>query len=438
MGNAMKNSGVEWIAEIPENWELRPLKFILQERSQKNNPIISEEILSLSIDKGVTLYADKTTNKDRFKEDLTQYKLAYPNDIVVNSMNVIVGAVGKSKYMGCVSPVYYVLYSSDDKKYDIDYYDYIFKSAPLRKVLFSLGRGIMSIEKENDRINTCRLKVSNSDLKRLTFPVPPFQLQQQIANFLDDKCADIDQLITLQQQMIDELKAYKQSVITEAVCKGLDKSVPMKDSGIEWIGEVPEGWKISKVKQLFKVFNGSTPKSDNMDFWGGEITWITPVDMYNNQEIYSSIKTITELGYKSCGTTLLPENSIILSTRAPIGQVSMNKVPLCTNQGCKSLVAKNENNTKYYFYYFQVQTNVLNMLGRGTTFLELSTTDLNNFILPVPGIDEQNIIVSYLDHKSSQIDTLISIKQQKIDELKEYKKSMIYEYITGKKQVPNN
>ena len=180
MGNAMKNSGVEWIAEIPENWELRPLKFILQERSQKNNPMISEEILSLSIDKGVTLYADKTTNKDRFKEDLTQYKLAYPNDIVVNSMNVIVGAVGKSKYMGCVSPVYYVLYSSDDKKYDIDYYDYIFKSAPLRKVLFSLGRGIMSIEKENDRINTCRLKVSNSDLKRLTFPVPPFQLQQQI------------------------------------------------------------------------------------------------------------------------------------------------------------------------------------------------------------------------------------------------------------------
>ena len=205
--------------------------------------------------------------------------------------------------------------------------------------------------------------------------------------------------------------------------------VEMKDSGIPWIGEIPKDWEIRKVKLLYRVFNGSTPKSDNTDFWDGEIKWITPVDMYNNQEIYASIKTITELGYKSCGTTIIPENSIILSTRAPIGQVSMNKVALCTNQGCKSLVLKNESYTKYHFYYFQVQTAVLNMLGRGTTFLELSTTDLNNYLLPVPPFQLQQQIANFLDEKCDDIDQLITLQHQMIDELKAYKQSVITEAV---------
>lgn len=415
----MKDSGIPWVGKIPKNWEISKLKFctdIIMGQSPNSDDISDEgKILFMQGNAEFEAkypkpkhYCDKATKHSRMGDILMSVRAP------VGALNFSNSIYGIGRGLCSIKPI----------KIETDYLWYFLQKSKSDFDFFSNGSTFDAI--------------TITVLKNFNIAIPPSQIQQQIANFLDDKCADIDQLITLQQQMIDELKAYKQSVITEAVCKGLDKSVPMKDSGIEWIGEVPEGWKISKVKQLFKVFNGSTPKSDNMDFWGGEITWITPVDMYNNQEIYSSIKTITELGYKSCGTTLLPENSIILSTRAPIGQVSMNKVPLCTNQGCKSLVAKNKNNTKYYFYYFQVQTNVLNMLGRGTTFLELSTTDLNNFILPVPGIDEQNIIVSYLDQKSSKIDTLISIKQQKMDELKEYKKSMIYEYITGKKQVSNN
>lgn len=212
----MKNSGIDWIGEIPEHWRLEPLKYCFGRRSEKNCPVKTKERLSLSIDKGVTLYAEKTTNLDRFKDDFTQYQITYPNDIVLNCMNMIVGAVGLSNYMGCVSPVYYVIYPS---KQDVSplYYSYLLNIPTIRGVYYSLGKGIYAIERGEGRVNTCRLKVSYNDFGRLEIPVPPVKEQKAITQYIQEKCSEIDSLITIKQQKIAELKEYKKSVIYEYV-----------------------------------------------------------------------------------------------------------------------------------------------------------------------------------------------------------------------------
>lgn len=212
----MRDSGIEWIGQIPEHWELKPLKFNFKRRSERNNPIVTTERLSLSIDKGVTLYSEKTTNLDRFKEDFTQYQIAHPNDIVLNCMNMIVGAVGLSKYLGCVSPVYYVIYPSNSK-IDSEYYSYLLNTPTIRGVYYSYGKGIYAIERGEGRVNTCRLKVSYEDFGRFDIPIPPIEEQKDIVIYIKEKCADIDSLIQTKQSKIDSLKEYKKSIIYEYV-----------------------------------------------------------------------------------------------------------------------------------------------------------------------------------------------------------------------------
>lgn len=206
-----------WMGKIPSHWELKPFKYVLNERNEKNNPIKSTERLSLSIDKGITLYAEKTTNLDRFKDDFTAYKLAYKGDLVMNSMNMIVGASGVSDYFGCVSPVYYTYFDNEPDHITAKYCEYLFRSRMLMRVLRSLGRGIHHIDRGDDRVNTCRLKVSRDDLRTLVLPVPPICEQRDIVSFLDKRTAEIDSLIAEKESLIHDLEAYKKSLIYEVV-----------------------------------------------------------------------------------------------------------------------------------------------------------------------------------------------------------------------------
>ena len=213
----LKDSGIEWIGEIPAEWRLIPFRHILKERQEKNFPIKSTERLSLSIDLGITLYADKTTNLDRFKDDFEQYKLAYPGDLVMNSMNMIVGATGVSNYFGCVSPVYYTFYDELDDHTTAKFCEYIFRSKTMLRFLFSLGKGIYAIVRGDDRVNTCRLKVSKEDLKSIVIPVPSIEEQREIISYLQNKCAEIDTLIAKKTTLLEEMESYKKSVIYEYV-----------------------------------------------------------------------------------------------------------------------------------------------------------------------------------------------------------------------------
>lgn len=213
----MKDSGIDWIGEIPSEWEIIPFRYALKEREEKNSPIKSTERLSLSIDLGVTLYAEKTTNLDRFKDDFEQYKLAHIGDLVMNSMNMIVGATGVSKYDGCVSPAYYTFYDEVEDHITARYCEYIFRSKTMLRVLYSLGKGIYAIVRGDDRVNTCRLKVSKEDLKSIKIPFPCIDEQRKIVTYLDQKCAEIDTLIAKKTALLEEMETYKKSVIYEYV-----------------------------------------------------------------------------------------------------------------------------------------------------------------------------------------------------------------------------
>ena len=289
------------------------------------------------------------------------------------------------------------------------------------------------IEIESRCTNNTQKNISMNDINKIVVVKPNVKEQKQIADFLDKKCEEIDSIILKIEKQIKLLKDYKNSLITETVTKGLDKNVPMKDSGIGRIGEIPKHWNTSKVKYIFSVISGSTPDTNNPEYWGEDIEWITPADMNNIGEIYGGSRKITLLGKISSGLSILPIGSIVISNRAPIGKVNYTMTEMCTNQGCKGLV-RNKNNR--YFYYLTINSvEKLLLLGRGTTFLELSTNDLNNLELIVPASDEQKQIADFLDRKSEVIDSIISKKEKQLELIKEHRKSLIYEYVTGKKRV---
>ena len=202
----------------------------------------------------------------------------------------------------------------------------------------------------------------------------------------------------------------------------------MKPSGIDWIGDIPASWKCSKVKFCFSLVNGSTPESSDYDCWDGDIRWITPADMSDTGTISQGERFITKYGYNSCGTTLLPAGSIVISSRAPIGKINITTTELCTNQGCKSLTRNGDN--RYFYYLFLAGQHELSLLGRGTTFLELSTYDLNGFAIIIPSEDEQKTIADFLDKECAQIDSIAADLEKQIELLQQYKKSLITETVT--------
>ena len=204
-----------------------------------------------------------------------------------------------------------------------------------------------------------------------------------------------------------------------------------KDSGIAWIGEIPEHWEMLKIKNAFYIVSGATPKTDNSAYWDGEIIWITPADYKTEDRVIKSGKrNITLAGLNSCGTSIVPQGSIIFSKRAPIGLVAINVVPLCTNQGCISCIPRSFVNNKYFYYLISVLTEWFELLGAGTTFKELSTNNFVNFNLSQPPFFEQQSIADYLDKKCDEIDELIALQEEMITKLQSYKQSVITEVVT--------
>lgn len=205
----------------------------------------------------------------------------------------------------------------------------------------------------------------------------------------------------------------------------------MKDSGVEWIGEIPEEWSIRRMKNLFFVISGATPSS-NADNWDGEIIWITPADYKTNDKyIAQGKRNLSVVGYNNCSTSLVPVGSLIFSKRAPIGTVAINAVPLCTNQGCLSCVKKNEDiDTTYYYYVLSVGTEHFDLMGSGTTFKEISASTFSNCSLPFPEIADQHRIADYLDAKCAEIDKVVEKTRGTIEEYKKLKQSIITETVT--------
>ena len=420
----MKNSGIEWIGEIPNDWKAINFGNVLKEHKMPNKELNTR---SLQFKFGTIVRKNEREITPEIIEMLSNYNVVEPNNIMINGLNLAFDfttqRVAIVKEKGVITSTYIAIMPTTT--YCPQYATYLLKSYDNQKVFHALGRGL-------------RCMLSYDILKREKVLYPSLYIQQKIADYLDKKCAAVDRLIENQRAQIEKLKQYKQSLITEVVTKGLDKTVPTKDSGVEWIGEMPEHWKATATKFIFKIFSGATPKSEIAENWDGTIVWITPAD-YKTDDVYVSRgrRNISEQGFRSCSASMIPKNSIVFSKRAPIGAVAINSVDLCTNQGCLSCVNKRDDfvDVKFIYYVMAIATEQYELLGSGTTFKEISVTSFANFLLPIPSVKEQQAIVSYLDTKCSQIDRLIALKQEKIEKLIEYKKSLIYEYVTGKKQV---
>lgn len=198
-----------------------------------------------------------------------------------------------------------------------------------------------------------------------------------------------------------------------------------KDTGIEWIGKVPSHWELSKLKHNFHIYAGATPKTGEKANWDGDICWITPAD-YKTKDKYVSRgqRNISQIGYNSCNTQIVPKGSLIVSKRAPIGTVAISSNPLCTNQGCLSCVPLNANVT-YYYYCASIATEIFDLFGSGTTFKEISANAFANIKFPCPPLKEQNEIATYLDTYTNKIDIIIKAREKKIQLLEELKTSII-------------
>lgn len=206
-----------------------------------------------------------------------------------------------------------------------------------------------------------------------------------------------------------------------------------KDSGVEWLGEVPNHWAVLAVRRLFKIVNGATPKSGEESYWNGDIPWATPDDLGNlngNSIIVETARYLTEEGYADCGTTLVPAGSLVLSTRAPIGHLAVAGMALCTNQGCRALVFEKDGVSNYFYYQLLAAKQELQSLGQGTTFLELGRNRLASMFLCAPPHEEQAAIASFLDRETARIDALIAKKQRLIELLQEKRTALISQAVT--------
>ena len=324
----MKNSGIEWIGNIPNNWDVSKVKhcfYLSKQKAGDKNPTI------LKLARSAVQIRDISTNEGQLAESYENYNPVKVGDLLLNPMDLYSGAnCNVSEIEGVISPAYQNL----RKKVELNpkYFDYFFKIQYWTMAMFAHGKGISF---DN------RWTINTETILNYYIPFPSFEVQNSIVNVLTEKLSQVDELIANQQGQIEKLKEYKQSVITEAVTKGLDKSTPMKDSGIEWIGEIPAHWGIIATKSLFDVIAGATPDSSNPLNWDGEIRWITPAD-YKTEDIYVEFgrRNLSKIGFNSCSTSLIPAGNIIFSKRAPIGAVAINNTELCTNQGCLSCVNK--------------------------------------------------------------------------------------------------
>ena len=411
----MKDSGIEWIGKIPETWEVKRLKNLCT----SNESMIADgdwiESPDIS-DEGIRYYTTGNIGDGVFKNqgngfisESTFNKLnctaVYPGDLVFSRLNNPIGraCIIPNNYPICIVAVDNVIVRPDSK-YDKRFLVYISMCPGYQETNMLIARG------------TTMQRMSRSQLQNVDMPIPPLADQQRIADYLDENCGEIDSLIALQEQMIEKLKAYKQSVITEAVTKGLDPNAKLVPSGIDWIGEIPEGWKVCRIKDLVIMKSGSNLTSEQIanegsyPVYGGN-------GLRGYYEAYSNEGDYVLVGRQGalCGNInyafgrfWATDHAVVCYPRRNFSLIWFGETLRSMNLGQYSLSAAQPG---------------------------LSVDRIREKKMPLPPLSEQQTIASYLDEKCADIDRLIALKQQKIESLKDYKKSVIYEAVTGKTEI---
>ena len=429
----MKNSGVEWLGKIPNHWRIRRIKNLFELRNEKNYEALEDvNLISLYTDKGVVQHSDLTETTGNKAVTADGYKIVKEDDIVVNIILCWMGAVGRSAYNGVTSPAYDVykpLHDTNSK-----YYHYLFRTSQFNGECYRYGRGIMLM----------RWRTYSTEFRAISVPLPPKDEQERIVEFLDKKLDDVDRLIGNVQTQIEKLKAYKQSLITEVVTKGLDSTVPMKNSGVEWIGEIPEKWSVVPLKSKFSFGKGLPITKDDLVEEGipvisyGQIhaKWNTGVTTHENL-----LRYVNESYLESNSRALVKKGDLIMADtsedRDGCGNCAYIDIDETVFAGYHTIIlnALNSENNKYFAYLFLTDNwrSQIRKAVSGVKLFSISRRILGCVSVLVPNNAEN--IVNYLDAKCAYIDRLIAIKQAKIEKLEQYKRSLIYEYVTGKKEV---
>ncbi|MBT1028386.1 hypothetical protein BSR14_08350 [Streptococcus salivarius] len=431
----MKESGIDWIGQIPEEWEVSKLEQYVDIfgrigfRGYTTNDIVKEGEGAISYSPSNIIDYSVIDNNNTY---ISWSKYDESPEIQIKTGDVLyvktgssygkTGIVNKLSNKATINPQLVVL--KPKKNTDSRLINYFLNS--------SVGKEQSELIVGGSTIPT----ITQESIKKMIFPKMSFEEQQKIADFLDKKTAHLDKVKSLLEEQIQKLKDYRASLIYETVTKGLDKTVPMKDSGIDWIGQVPEGWGAGKVKYFSQISAGATPDRSNSLFWNGNINWMSSGEV-NQGIVKHTSETITDLALKKTSTKLLPNGTVMLALNGQgktKGTAAVLAIESASNQSLASFIVNNKILNNMYLYYFFVANyyNIRGLKGEDRDGLNLQL--VSNIVIPLFEIEEQQKIAYFLDKKTVQIDQLIQIKNKQIGNINKQRQTLIYDYVTGKRR----
>lgn len=420
---AMKDSGVPWLGQVPEHWDIKRLGSVLKERGEVNQKGEVTEVLSVMKDIGVIPYAEKGNVGNKKSDDIERYKIVRPDDLVMNSMNVIIGSVGISRYTGCLSQVYYVL-ERRDKKDDPRYIELVFRNKMVQHSLTRIGNGILAH----------RMRIPMELLKSEPFLLPPPNEQAAIVRYLDHADRRIRRTIAAKQKLIKLLQEQKQVIIHQAVTRGLDPDVKLKPSGVEWLGDVPEGWETVPAKRLFQEIDRRSATGEEVLLSLRMYQGLVPHNIVSNIPIAASAL----IGYKH----VEPGQIIMNRMRAAIGMFGLATCSGLVSPDYAVFRVADQVEPDYFLKLFKTKAvgTIFRMeskgLGTGSSgFMRLYTDRFGRINLPLPPVEEQRAIVAATDKLTENFDFAITRAQQEISFLREYRTRLIADVVTGKLDV---
>lgn len=417
----MKDSGIEWVGTIPQDWQLSKIGNLYTQRNEK---VSDKDYQPLSVTMQGILPQLATAAKT---DDGDNRKLVRVGDFAINSRSDRRGSCGISPLDGSVSLINIIL--TPRTAMHPGYYNWLFHTTLFADEFYKWGHGIVA------DLWTTRWQ----EMKSITVPVPEYAEQERIAAFLDAECAEIDAVLEKTRASIEEYKKLKQAVITQAVTKGIRGDRPMKDSGIEWIGDIPAEWKVNLIKNVATTGSGGTPESGNPSLYDGDINWICSYDL-KERPITKSERRLTQLGADSIAGNVQLKGSVLVAMYGGSGTIGNSGILECeakTNQAICSIKFNNGYITDYFGFYYILSIRKCWMIFAVGTRKDpnISQDIVRKMPCILPPIAEQEEIVAYCNKACDQLDTLITKKQQYLTEIENYKKSLIYEYVTGKKEV---
>lgn len=422
----MKDSGIEWIGEIPEKWKAVPIYTCTSEITQKNFDLKEKRALKFTYGNIVDKNNFNIDEDPALTQTASNYLVVKPNDIVINGLNLnydfVTQRVGMVNNNGIITSAYIGIRTNQAAVIP-KYLLYLFKTYDAEKAFHNMGGGVRKI-------------LNYSELKKEKVILPSVVQQRFIADFLDKKCADIDKLSEQIQREIEALQKYRKSVITNAVTKGLDDNVPMKDSGIDWIGKIPEDWKIIPLKYTIKNKTDVLKETTDPDFEFLYVDIGSVVTGYINNYQLVRFKNAPSRARK-----VVRDKDVIISTvrtyLKAIASIKTKNLPIIVSTGFAVLRSNGKINPDFLRYAVENESFVsqVQINSVGINYPAISQSKLLNLKIVFPPMDVQIAINKYLDNKTYQIDRMISQKKKQLSLLSDYKNSLIFEYVTGKKQV---